>query len=140
MCLRLLIKSNLNIVMTSRAADPAVCCSPGRMDVAPVAAGWYRTCVAATRRALQLGSVLFCVTVGRLLLKNGQLGQADQFPSAGETAARLATSASLGCVVIPLTCLWRRGAGRTACTVSDKNSVCLLAFWKWPCLLEVVEG
>lgn len=69
--------------------------------MAPVAAGWYSTCGAATGRDLQLGGVLFCVTVGKLLLKNGQLGQTDQFPSAGETAVHLATSASSGCASHP---------------------------------------
>ena len=58
-CMCLLMESNLNITMMFRAAGPAVCCSPGRMDVAPVAAGWYSTCVAATRRDLQPDSVLF---------------------------------------------------------------------------------
>lgn len=37
----------------------------------------------------------------RLLLKNCQVGQTDKFPSAGETAVRLATSASYGCVGRP---------------------------------------
>lgn len=64
--------------------------------MAPVAAGWYSICLAATRRDLQPDSVLFRVTFRRLLLKNCQVGQTDQFPSAGETAVHLATSASFG--------------------------------------------
>lgn len=58
-CMRSLTESNWNMTVMLRAAGPAVCCSPGRMDVAPVAEGWYSICLAVTRRDLQPDSVLF---------------------------------------------------------------------------------
>lgn len=53
-CMHSLTESDLNITVMFRTADPAVCCSPGKLDEALVAAGWYIMCLAATRRDLQL--------------------------------------------------------------------------------------
>lgn len=52
-------ESNLNITVMFRTADPAVCCSPGRLDEALVAAGWYSICLAATKGDLQLYNFWF---------------------------------------------------------------------------------
>lgn len=76
-CVRSLTGSNLDITVMFRTADPAVCCSPGRLDETLVAAGWYSICLAATRRDLQLYNFWFSVTFRRVHLKNCQDGQTD---------------------------------------------------------------
>lgn len=57
--MRSLTESNLNIIEMFGTAGPAVCCSPGRLDEALEAVGWYSICLAAARRDLQLYNFWF---------------------------------------------------------------------------------